>query len=104
MTETSRAFRLPAALRARAGAYDPLAIESELRRIQRAVDAIAFDLYGLTEADCPATDGGAGPPGIADADDGDDTEGLAEAHSVDALLSWAAAVAFGRFDWRLATR
>src|SRR5690606_18483972 len=50
-TETSHAFVLPAALRARLGDYDPPAIEAELARIQAEIDVIAFDLYGFAEAD-----------------------------------------------------
>ena len=49
--ETSHAFLLPVALRARLGDYDPPAIEAELARIQAEIDAIAFDLYGFSEAD-----------------------------------------------------
>src|SRR5690606_5495101 len=49
--ETSHAFALPAALRARLGDYDPPTIEAELTHIQTEIDAIAFDLYGFAEAD-----------------------------------------------------
>ena len=36
---------------ARSGDYNPTAIEAELARIQAEIDAIAFDLYGFSEAD-----------------------------------------------------
>ena len=49
--ETSHAFLLPTALRVRLNDYDPPAIEAELVRIQAEIDAIAFDLYGFSEAD-----------------------------------------------------
>lgn len=103
--ETSHAFLLPAALRSRLGHCDPSAIEEELSRIQTEIDAIAFELYGFSEADRRAAQG---PPGneesIKDEAEDDDAEEVEpEAQPVDALLSWAVGVAFGRFDWRLAT-
>ena len=48
-TETSHAFHLPAALRARLGDYNPPAIEAELVEIQTEIDDIAFDLYGFSD-------------------------------------------------------
>jgi hypothetical protein len=109
--ETSHAFLLPAALRDRLGPFDPAAIEAELARIQAEIDAIAFDLYGFAEADRQAAQsqpGGDGEAPQADADEDDDTDAdeddeAASAPPQDALLAWAVGVAFGRFDWRLAT-
>lgn len=109
--ETSHAFLLPAALRARLGAYDPPAIEAELARIQAEIDAIAFELYGLAEADraavqanLGAADEGEGEAGEVDNEpDGEGDEAAAPVDPTAALLSWAVGVAFGRFDWRLAT-
>ena len=103
--ETSHAFLLPAALRARRGDYDPIAIEAELGRIQTEIDDIAFDLYGFSEADrAAASQGGATAEGEAGTDDGDDEEEMTVPIDQTAgLLSWAIGVAFGRFDWRLAT-
>lgn len=104
--ETSHAFLLPAALRARLGDYSPPAIEAELARIQAEIDEIAFDLYGFPAADRAAAQGsqGAADDGCAESDEGDD-EGAAAApaDATAGLLSWAVGVAFGRFDWRLAT-
>lgn len=105
--ETSHAFLLPTALRERLGNYDVLAMERELASIQAEIDGIAFDLYGLSEADRTAVtqpmtlDSG----NSADLESGDEEED-AVATPVDtrlALLSWAVGVAYGRFDWRLAT-
>ncbi len=107
--ETSHAFLLPAALRHRLGDYDPPAIGAELTRIQAQIDAIAFDLYGFS-----ATDRAAAQPsqvltteGDAEASDADaDHDEEDRATPIDqtaGLLSWAAGVAFGRFDWHLAT-
>ncbi len=108
--ETSHAFALPAALRSRLGDYDPPAIEAELVRIQAEIDAIAFDLYGFSEADRAAVHASQGAANEEDAEAGDDQDDEARdeedsAASIDhtaGLLSWALGVAFGRFDWRLA--
>jgi len=106
--ETSHAFALPAALRVRLRDYDPPAIEAGLARIQVEIDAIAFDLYGFSEADRLAVAGGlgsvAGAEDIAFADEDDDEVQTGHGpQTTDHLLSWAVGVAFGRFDWRLAT-
>lgn len=107
--ETSHAFHLPAALRASLGDYDPPSIEAELAAIQAEIDDIAFDLYGFSDADRAAALGSSAAAGDDDIDAGegsDDSEDDDGANAVDqtgGLLSWAAGVAFGRFDWRLAT-
>ena len=103
VNETSHAFLLPAALRSRPGAYDPPAIEAELTRIQAEIDAIAFDLYDFAEADRQAVNGIEAQTEVAPVADEDDESTEAEVPSADALLSWAVGVAFGRFDWRLAS-
>ncbi len=109
--ETSRAFSLPAALRPRLGDFDPPTVEAELARIQTEIDDIAFDLYGFSEADraaVQASQGAANEEG-SEADDDQDDEASSDEDSaapIDhtaGLLSWALGVAFGRFDWRLAT-
>ena len=103
VNETSHAFLLPVALRVRVGAYDPPAIEAELARIQAEIDAIAFDLYDFAEADRQAVNGIEAQTEVAPVADEDDESSEAEVPSADALLSWAVGVAFGRFDWRLAS-
>jgi len=101
VTETSHAFVLPAALLARLGDYDPPSIEAELASIQAEIDAQAFDLYGFAEADRQAANGSVEESEGADDDETEAPE--VAVPTVDALLSWAVGVAFGRFDWRLAT-
>jgi len=106
--ETSHAFALPAALRACLGDYDPPAINVELVRIQAEIDAIAFDLYGFSDADRAAVQGDQGAVNEGDAevsadDEGDDEDDAPPIDQTAGLLSWAVGVAFGRFDWRLAT-
>lgn len=109
--ETSHAFVLPAALRARIGDFDSLDIEAELARIQSEVDDIAFDLYSFNEADRAAVNASQGSANEGDSEAGDDQDDEAgddedSAAPIDhtaGLLSWALGVSFGRFDWRLAT-
>ena len=98
--ETSLAFSLPATLRSRVGNYDPPAINAELRKIQAEIDEIAFDLYGFSDEDRQSAIEEGGEP----SDPLEPTPfnpNTPEARTE--LLSWAAGVAFGRFDWRLAT-
>lgn len=106
--ETSHAFVLPAALRARIGDFDSLDIEAELARIQSEVDDIAFDLYGFNEADRAAVEGNQGLVNGGDAEasldeEGDDEDNAAPIDQKAGLFSWAVGVAFGRYDLRLAT-
>lgn len=108
INETSHAFLLPAALRSRLGDYDPAVIEAELARIQTEIDAIAFDLYGFSEADRQAATGGQGAvvsegDATSAAEDDDDAQTDHGPQTTDHLFTWAVGVAFGRFDWRLAT-
>jgi hypothetical protein len=107
--ETSHAFLLPAALRARLSNYDPSVIETELARIQVEIDDLAFGLYGFSDADRTAAEASHAPASTdeVEASTADDTEdadlGFAPVDNADGMLSWAVGVAFGRFDWRLAT-
>jgi hypothetical protein len=102
-TEISHAFVLPIALRRRLRDCDPFAVEAELARIQAEIDAIAFELYRFSEADRRAAVGAVEQEEIINGDEDEDDDSEREALSADALLSWAVGVAFGRFDWRLAT-
>lgn len=105
--ETSHAFLLPSALNHRLGEYDPTSIEAELERIQAEIDAIAFDLYGFSQADRVAVLGNVGAEAVVDEqsddDEGAEDDAVDDVLSSDTLLSWAVGVAFGRFDWHLAT-
>jgi hypothetical protein len=107
--ETSHAFVLPAALRARIGDYSPLEIEADFERIQAEIDTIALDLYGFSEADRigsrinDATTKAATEAVELDADPDDEDDNTAPVDSFHGVLSWAVGVCFGRFDWRLAT-
>lgn len=106
--EFSHAFLLPAALGLRSKGDDTSALESELAAIQQEVDDIVFDLYGFSEADRSAVRASLVAAGDGDTEecaDGESDEDEIPSHidHSDGLLSWAVGVAFGRFDWRLAT-
>lgn len=109
VNETSHAFILPADLRPRIGDFDPPAIEAELARTHAKIDDAAFDLYGFSAADrlfakqVPAVDAAGNASADADADDEDEALAEVPAAATNDVLSWAVGVAFGRFDWRLAT-
>jgi hypothetical protein len=105
--ETSHAFLLPEILRPRLGKFTTLAIESGLARTQAEIDAIAFDLYGFTQADRLAAQGLNSSEinntiAVITVDETSEEEAEPTAQPLNALLSWALGVAFGRFDWRLA--
>ncbi|MDI9846726.1 hypothetical protein QM467_01485 [Rhodoblastus sp. 17X3] len=108
--EISHSFLLPAALRSRLNCYDPAAIEAELVVIQAEIDEIAYTLYGFSDIDRAAiqasggsaTDENAAEDDAGD-DEGDDEDSANPIGQTDGLLSWTVGVAFGRFDWRLAT-
>lgn len=108
--ETSHAFLLPVALRPQLRDFDPSAIEAELAGIQAEIDEIAFDLYGFSEADRMAVlignnsgIGGEATDSEASDDDSDEESAVAPVDQSKGLIAWAMGVAFGRFDWRLAT-
>jgi hypothetical protein len=98
--ETSHAFILPSAIRERVGGYDKVSYEGELSRIQPAVDALAIDLYDFTDQDRSELFEASGDTGEDD-EDGDSSERIIDDSGE--LLAWSSGVAFGRFDWRLAT-
>lgn len=106
INETSHAFHLPAELYPRLGDYDSTVIEAELARVEAEIDEIVSSLYGFSEVECAAlcnASADATANELSDDDEGDEDESVDDAPSSNALLGWAVGVAFGRFDWRLAT-
>jgi hypothetical protein len=107
--ETDAAFLLPLALRSSISGFETPAIESRLADIQAEIDDIAFDLYNFSDADRAAALCSSGAEEEEDRDGAEDPNESEDENSgeligqTDALLSWAIGVAFGRFDWRLAT-
>jgi hypothetical protein len=108
--ETSNAFLLPEFLQNRLCGFDRLSTENRLSEIKEAIDAIAFDLYGLSAEDQVIINRGndlyRAEDEFSDEDDNGPEEDVEQSSAIDLLpsvLSWACGVAFGRFDWRLAT-
>lgn len=115
--EHSHAFLLPALqqmegvdLAARTAAWSAHVSQTEanLVAIQRQIDDLCFDIYGIDGADRQQIENGfAGA--ITDSTEEDDDTDDAEATDLDAgplvasLLSWTVGVALGRFDLRMAT-
>lgn len=101
--ETSHAFLLPAALCKSPKDCDAEIVVAEVAKIQAEIDATALGLYGFVAGDLEANSGRDDSEQISP-EDGDDEDSVESAvPPVDALLSWAIGVSFGRFDWRLAT-
>lgn len=106
--EHSHAFLLPTALRSRLSEYNTQSIEVELKSIQTKIDEIVFDLYEFSDADRIAAVGGDASSELDEVSremlDDEQEEDCSESVDITVgLLSWAIGVAFGRFDWRLAS-
>ena len=108
VTETSPWFLLPSALFERLGIGSLGNIRQRLDTSHSKIEELAFALYGFTEADRAAVfDQGATETEEIEEESSDahtqDGNGCIAVEEENGLLSWAVGVAFGRFDWRLAT-
>ncbi len=109
--ENSHAFILPPGLNERVTGCDRAAALCELDAIQRRIDSVAFDLYGIGPADRAVIEAASSEHSwreqsteLEQLDDEDANEGeVLTGASSDALGSWLVGVVFGRFDPRLAT-
>lgn len=108
--ETSNAFLLPEFFQNRLFGFDRLSTENRLSEIKEAIDAVAFNLYGLSAEDQEIINRGndlyRAEEDSSDEDDDGLEEDVEQSSAIDflpSILSWACGVAFGRFDWRLAT-
>lgn len=111
--ETSHAFLLPPGLNEMKTGLEREAIISDLFSIQREIDELAFQLYGIESEDRAAVERTATPPAsvspLGDANDEEQDEDASEedpapvSSGADDLASWLVGVSFGRFDPRLAT-
>lgn len=111
--ETSHTFLLPEFFRSRLDWLGSVSTEHELAEIQASIDEVSFELFGFGEEDRRLALGQSGPDAInfeegVDPYENDDEEIVEDdeeqlIEELDGLLSWAIGVAFGRFDWRLAT-
>ncbi len=111
VNEASNAFLLPTVLRERLGDFYSSAFELELACIKDEIDSLALESYGFSDFDrvsvvdrgeLEGSDIVAGDEGAED-DADEEEDGPTAIDRTDGLLSWAIGVAFGRFDWRLAT-
>ncbi|XOV89810.1 MAG: type II restriction endonuclease subunit M [Pseudomonadota bacterium] len=104
VNENSHAFLLPELLRLRLGDFNPQDLSDRMSVIQDNINKICFRLYGFSGEDQAAAMQQAGNNESVKLMAGDGDEAQAASISLtDGVLSWAAGVAFGRFDWRLAT-
>ncbi|MGI5865506.1 MAG: hypothetical protein ACOX6T_26080 [Myxococcales bacterium] len=91
------------------GAIDVPAIERELADLQREIDELVFELYGLGAEDRATIEASTKRATSSSEDDASSDDGVdaddeaAVGEGSDALRSWLVGVAFGRFDPRLAT-
>lgn len=111
--ETSSAFLFPQSLLNERPSAGDESVESCLARIQQKIDALVFELYGLSDDHRAAIERNLASSSEAmgeanadeksdDSDDPIDEPGWQNT-SANVLVSWAIGVAFGRFDLRLAT-
>lgn len=106
--ETSHVFVAPAsALGAAASARNET--ERDIEEVQRLIDALAFDLYGLGSEDRAVIEASStrmSPTPSPTDDEGDDDtieDEVPPGASSDTLVSWLVGVSFSRFDPRFAT-
>lgn len=106
VNENSHAFLLPEALRSRLDDFTPQDMSDRMAVIQEEINARCFQLYGFSPEDQAAAIQQIGNNQTVKltSDEGEDNEGQAAAIDYTCgLLSWGVGIAFGRFDWRLAT-
>lgn len=109
VNETSRWFMLPAEMFERLKLGTLSSFEGQLDDAHQEIEKLVFDLYGFTEEDRKSVIAGGIASSVAEdeiadeVEEPDDDGGATTVDRTDALLSWTVGVAFGRFDWRLAT-
>jgi hypothetical protein len=108
--ECSHAFVVPAALSRRVAGTGGDAASASLADIQRRIDELCYEYYGVEASDRAVIEGSferAGPHLAAEAQQiaGDDEDGEECGHNDNQvqIQSWLVGVSFGRFDPRLAT-
>ena len=107
--ESSNAFLLPEALLSKTRDRNPEALHNQISHILEEIDNISFDMLDFSrgERDQVFDTSNSLVEDLRGCDS--DDEELEEAgvseqvDQINALLTWAVGVAFGRFDWRLAT-
>lgn len=107
--ESSNAFLLPEILLSQVCDQDTESLRDQISDILEEIDDISFKLFGFDEKErelaFDASDTLSEDMEGDDSDDGETEEtSLSDPFDLmDGLLTWTVSVAFGRFDWRLAT-
>ena len=102
--ETSHAFLMPSAL----ARVDREKLNEDIDDLLQELNDSVFMFYNLAGSDRDAIEKlekdfiGTTDPDTAVQNEETDEDWSLDVKTIDALLSWAAGVAFGRFDWRLA--
>jgi hypothetical protein len=106
LDECSRYFKLPELLLRRVGSVPQI---NQLDALLEDIDQIALRAYSLEAHDIGAIDDSANNHGeyekgeFNEDDDANENGPTETLDQLELLRAWAAGVAFGRFDWRLAT-
>jgi hypothetical protein len=114
VNETSNAFLVPSALRARIGACELAAAQADLASVQAEIDDHAFRLYGILGDERDVVEASAGCGGSAKSggnasaneqgdEEGEDEDSEGGGKESESVVSWLVGVAFGRFDPRYVT-
>ena len=102
-SEISPAFLLPDLLCDRIHSISSSEIEKALVRLQTEIDEIAFSLYGFSADSASRLSGPFYAPVVGEISEEQQNEEPGATAMHPGILSWAVGVAYGRFDWRLAT-
>jgi hypothetical protein len=104
MEETSHAFLLPRALLESGRHVNITESRDQLKKLQAEINAFVVDQYQISLEDQRAAElASNAEASLAEQDTENNRETEDPAETILGLLSWAVGVAFGRFDWRLAT-
>ncbi|MBM6395285.1 hypothetical protein JQC79_05880 [Ochrobactrum anthropi] len=107
--ESSNAFLLPEILISKLREQNADTLRERISGILEEIDDIAFKLFGFSDAerelafDTSDTISEVLQDDEIDDEELDETSLSDQVNQIDALLTWAVGVTFGRFDWQLAT-
>lgn len=107
--ENSHAFLLPSCLNERVTGLTQAAVEQGMAAVQREIDELGFDVYGIGPEDRATIEAPSKRDILSDEDaeaadsEGDEVEEALAGADAATLSSWLVGVTFARFDPRLAT-